>query len=165
MEGEDLIDFVGQLTSLRKKFPQLTSRRWVNGKQADGSFGALWLRPDAQEMTEADWNFAEGRFLAYVLAPVHHGRHALFIVLNAAHQAIDFALPQIEQFKSWAPVLNTSCDHAGSVDFHGRRNEQHTGRAPCSASRARHERLRRSALVLHRRRRDAAAVGARRARR
>ena len=117
VEGEDLIDFVGQLTSLRKKFPQVTSRRWVNGKQADGSFGALWLRPDAQEMTESDWNFAEGRFLAYVLAPVHHGKHALFVVLNAAHQAIEFALPQIEQFKSWAPVLNTSCDHADAPIF------------------------------------------------
>ena len=35
-------------------------------------------------MTEQDWNFAEGRFLSYVLAPVEGFAGALFIVLNAA---------------------------------------------------------------------------------
>jgi isoamylase len=117
VKGEDLVDFIGRLAQLRKQFPQLTPRRWVNGKHPDGAFGVLWLRPDAQEMTEADWNFAEGRFLAYVLAPVHHGGHALFVVLNAAPQAIDFALPQLEQFKNWALVLHTGCDHAGAPIF------------------------------------------------
>jgi isoamylase len=117
VDGEDLIDFVGRLTELRKRFPQLTPRHWVRGKQADGSFGVVWLRPDAQEMTEADWNFPEGRFLAYVLAPVQHGRLALFIVLNAAPEAIEFALPQLDQFKSWTLVLHTGCDHAGSPVF------------------------------------------------
>jgi len=65
-------------------------------------------------MTETDWNFPEGRFLAYVLAPVQHGQLALFIVLNAALQPIDFALPVLEQFRSWTLVLHTGCDHTGA---------------------------------------------------
>jgi len=117
VEGENFVDFIGGLAKLRKRFPQLTPRHWVRGKQADGSFGVLWLRPDAQEMTEADWNFAEGRYLAYVLGPLHHGGQALFIVLNAAPLPIDFALPRLEQFKSWTLVLHTGCDHADAPIF------------------------------------------------
>ena len=53
-------------------------RRWVEGRRADGSFGVLWLTPQATEMTEQDWNFPEGRFLSYVLGPVQQdGRAAL----------------------------------------------------------------------------------------
>ncbi len=117
VEGEDLTDFLGRLTALRKRFSQLTPRHWVHGKQADGSFGVLWLRPDAAEMTEADWSFPEGRFLAYVLAPTQHGKLALFIVLNAAPEPIEFALPAVEPFKSWTLLFNTSCDHAGAPIF------------------------------------------------
>ena len=34
-------------------------------------------------MTEDDWNFPEGRFLAYVLAALEDGGEPLFIVFNA----------------------------------------------------------------------------------
>jgi len=117
VEGEDLIEFIGRLTALRKRLPQLTPRHWVRGKRTDGSFGALWLRPDAQEMTDADWNYPEGRFLAYVLAPARHGGLALFIVLNAASDSIEFVLPRIKQFNSWTLVLHTACDDAGAPIF------------------------------------------------
>ena len=44
----------------------------------------LWLRPDGAEMKDEDWNFPEGRFLAYVLAAADDGGEPLFIVFNAA---------------------------------------------------------------------------------
>jgi isoamylase len=30
---------------LRRRFPQLRSRRWLDGRRADGSYGVLWLTP------------------------------------------------------------------------------------------------------------------------
>ena len=114
---DDLSDFVGRLVALRKRFPQLTSRHWVRGKQADGSFGVLWLRPDAQEMTEADWNFPDGRFLAYVLGPPPQSTNAIFIVLNASTETIAFTLPLLEGFVHWALILHTGCDHAAATVF------------------------------------------------
>ena len=66
-EGDDLTDFIGHMTELRRRFPQLRAQRWLDGRRADGSYGVLWLTPAAEEMKEADWNFPEGRFLAYVL--------------------------------------------------------------------------------------------------
>ena len=59
----------------------------ADGRRADGSYGVLWLTPSADEMKEQDWNFPEGRFLAYVLGPAEPGHVPIFIVLNAAPEA------------------------------------------------------------------------------
>lgn len=104
---EDLTDFIGKLSDIRRGFPQISSRRWVTGKLADGSYGVLWLRPDAAEMTEPDWSFPGGRFLAYVLGPAEHGKEALFVVLNASTEAIDLSLPRMPEYRSWKCVLST----------------------------------------------------------
>jgi glycogen operon protein len=106
-KGEDMTELVAQLTSLRRAFPQLRRRRWVEGRRDDGSFGVLWLTPQAAEMTEADWNFPEGRFLSYVLGPVRAGQSPLFVVLNAAELEIEFAFPTLPEYSRWLPVLDT----------------------------------------------------------
>ena len=68
----------------------------------------LWLTPAAEEMKEADWNFPEGRFLAYVLGPMEQGQAPIFIVLNAAPEEIAFKLPKMAEYKNWQQVLNTT---------------------------------------------------------
>ena len=68
-EADDMTGFVGRLTAFRERFAQIRARQWVVGKKTDGSYGVLWLTPDGNEMTEADWNFPEGRFLSFVLGP------------------------------------------------------------------------------------------------
>jgi len=107
-DGDDLTDFIGYLTGLRPKFPQIRTRRWLDGRRTDGSYGVLWLRPDAADMTEPDWNFPESRFLAYVLGPVADGQPPIFIVLNAAPEEIGFKLPTLAGGKDWQQVLNTA---------------------------------------------------------
>ena len=47
-------------------------------------------------MTEQDWNFPEGRFLSYVLGPIEPGAPSLYIVLNAAPEAIEFTFPALQ---------------------------------------------------------------------
>jgi isoamylase len=108
--GDDLTDFIGHLTALRRRFPQLRSQRWLDGRRVDGSYGVLWLTPQAEEMTEPDWNFPEGRYLGYVLGPAEHGQAPIFIVLNAAPEAIAFKLPQLPDYQNWQQVLNTVDD-------------------------------------------------------
>jgi isoamylase len=106
-EAEDFTDFVGHLTALRRRFPQVRSHRWLDGRRPDGSFSVLWLTPSAAEMTEEDWKFPEGRFLSYVLAPLGSGDAPIFIVLNAAPEEIVFHLPKLPEYKQWQQVLNT----------------------------------------------------------
>jgi len=109
-EGEDLTGFVSNLTTLRKQFPQLRTRMWVDGRKADGSYGVLWLTPQGAEMEESDWNFPEGRFLSYILGPREQGQHPLFIVLNAAPEQIEFTLPNLPEYKEWTCILDTTAD-------------------------------------------------------
>jgi glycogen operon protein len=104
---DDFTVLIGELTSIRKRFPQLKPHRWLEGKRADGRYDVKWLTPASIEMTEADWNFPEGRFLAYMLAPASSRGEPLFITINAARQSIEFTLPEWPQVQQWANVLDT----------------------------------------------------------
>ena len=113
---DEFTSFVSLLSDLRRRFPQLKPRHWLEGKRADGSYDIKWLTPAGAEMAEADWNFAEGRFLSYVLAPEAEGGQPLFIILNAAQQPVEFTLPGWSATKNWTNVLDTgeNGDAAGS---------------------------------------------------
>ena len=116
-DGDDLTDFVAQMTELRRRFPQIRTHRWLDGRRADGTYGVLWLTPSADEMKEEDWKFPEGRFLAYVLGPASKEQGPIFVVLNAAPEEIAFKLPKMPEYKSWRQVLNTAETTQASVDF------------------------------------------------
>ncbi|HEU0083134.1 MAG TPA: glycogen debranching enzyme GlgX, partial [Bradyrhizobium sp.] len=95
----------------------IRTRRWLDGRRADGSYGVLWLTPSADEMKEQDWNFPEGRFLSYVLGPHEKGQAPIFIVLNAAPEAIAFKLPRMPGYKSWERVLDTTDSEQKAENF------------------------------------------------
>jgi glycogen operon protein len=116
-DGEDLIDFIGHLTELRRRFPQIHTHRWLDGRRADGTYGVLWLTPSAEDMKEQDWNFPEGRFLAYVLGPTERGDAPIFIVLNAAPEEIAFKLPKMPEYRTWQQLLNTADTRQCAADF------------------------------------------------
>ena len=105
------------MTELRRGFPQIRSRRWLDGRRADGSYGVLWLTPAAEERKEQDWNFPESRFLAYVLGPTEPRRAPIFIVLNAAPEAIAIKLPKMPEYKNWQQLLNTADVKQTVADF------------------------------------------------
>jgi glycogen operon protein len=113
--GDDLTEFVHELSELRQRFPQLKPHAWLRGKRDDGSYDIKWLTPAGAEMADADWNFAEGRFLSFLLAASAEGA-PVFIVLNAAQQPVDFTLPEWPHVRHWASKIDTAenGDHAGS---------------------------------------------------
>ena len=116
-EAEDFTDFIGHLTGLRKRFPQVKGYGWLDGRRADGSYGVLWLTPAAEEMKEEDWKFPEGRFLSYVLSAAEPEDAPIFIVLNAAPEEIAFHLPKLPEYSRWQQVLSTAELKQASVDF------------------------------------------------
>jgi glycogen operon protein len=107
-QGDDMTEFVGGLAKLRKRFAQLRSRHWLEGKKTDGSHDVLWLRPDGAEMSEEDWHFPEGRFLAYVLAPPDPSGEPLLLIFNATPGIIEVALPSWLHVAHWSRVLDTA---------------------------------------------------------
>ena len=94
-DGEDMTALIGQVTQLRRQFPQLRGRSWLVGERADGRHDVRWLTPEATEMTDQDWSFPNGRFLSYVLSADESSRPLVYLVLNAAPEAIEFTLPAV----------------------------------------------------------------------
>jgi glycogen operon protein len=107
-DDEDMTGFVARLTTIRRRFPQIRTRRWVEGRRPDGTFGMLWLTPKATEMVKEDWEFPEGRFLSYVLAPLEPGGEPVYIVLNAAPEPINYTLPRLPEYSHWTCLLNSA---------------------------------------------------------
>src|SRR5205085_6228796 len=49
-EETDLTQLIGLVAELRRSFPQLRARGWLEGRRSDGTYDILWLTPDATEM-------------------------------------------------------------------------------------------------------------------
>jgi glycogen operon protein len=105
---DDLTGLIGHLVALRRRFAQLKPYRWLEGRKPDGSYDVKWLTSEGLEMSDSDWNFSEGRFLSYVLAPLTPGGVPLFIVLNGADQEVEAVAPEWPEVTWWQPVLDTS---------------------------------------------------------
>jgi isoamylase len=108
---DDLTDFVSRLTRLRRDFPQLRPRDWLQGQKPDGSYDVKWLTPKGKEMEAKDWNLPHARFLSYVLAPAREGGKPLFMVLNGADEPVEITFPQWPGVRCWDCVLDTSDGH------------------------------------------------------
>jgi glycogen operon protein len=59
-------------------------------------------------MHEKDWNFPQGRFLSYLLGSPEQELAPLYVILNAAPQAIAFKLPALAEFRRWELLLDTT---------------------------------------------------------
>ncbi len=111
-------------------------------------------------MSEDDWNFPDGRFVAYVLAAVEGSEGPLYIVLNGADIAVEITGPQWPDVGQWQQVLDTS-DGAEIPVLKVGEKAQAQART-CSLSPASHERSTTLRAVAHRERRDISPMGARR---
>jgi glycogen operon protein len=116
-DDEDMTSFVATLAELRRRFPQLRAKRWVHGRRPDGSFGVLWLTPQAVEMAEQDWHFPQGRFLSYVLGPLRQRESPLYLVFNAAPETIEFTLPVLPEYTRWSMLLETAPESRAGGEF------------------------------------------------
>ena len=104
----DVTELIERLTALRRQFPQLTIRRWIDDWDHQGRYGVMWLTRNATEMTESDWHDAASHFLAYVIGPVEADGVPLCIALNGASQPIEFILPTWPTNRGWRQLLDTA---------------------------------------------------------
>ena len=94
--------FATRLNALRAAQPVLRRRTFLAGRRP-GNTDVLWLRPDGQEMADADWTHPDGRALGMlldghgILERDAHGEKmvgdTLLILLNGSGQAQAFTLP------------------------------------------------------------------------
>ncbi len=113
-----MLEWTRRAIALRKEHAVLRRRHYFRGRPLHGeeSKDLSWLRPDGQEMSEAEWRSSETGALALWLS----GRAAdiqdelgrpvaddtLLIMLNQDDHAVEFRLPEIDR-ECWTFVLDT----------------------------------------------------------
>ena len=110
---DDLTAFIGRLQAIRRKYGLgrdrfLDGAAGPDGKEKD----AVWLRPDGGEMTEADWQYPDARFLAYALQA---STAPILIALNGHHEELSFTLPGFGGVAEWKILLATAQPNASDT--------------------------------------------------
>ena len=105
---EDLSEFVAALCRLRLATPVLRRTRFFREDEI------VWLRPDAQPMTAADWNAPSARAIT-IAGP--QGEHVLLI--NGCAEPVTFRLPDAVQNARMAVLLDTSVAHVPGSEVRG----------------------------------------------
>jgi glycogen operon protein len=115
-EERQFCQFVERLIGLRGSQPVLRRRTFLSGRRP-GAADVLWLRPDGQEMTEAEWNDPESRVLGVLLdgsaiaETDTHGRpivgDTLLILLNSGATAVTFVMPR-RKGSRWERLVDTA---------------------------------------------------------
>ena len=122
-EEHELLSFVQRLLSIRSSQPVLRRRMFLSGRRP-GATDVLWLRPDGEEMTDADWTNG-GRTVAMlldghgILEPDAHGRpivgDSLLILFNGDDRVLEFTLPLRPGRATWTRLADTSEPNAGEA--------------------------------------------------
>ncbi len=126
---EGLMRFVARLTRLRQQHPVFHRARFFRGRfvEEGGVPDIVWLRPDAREMTEDDWQYAEARTFALMFTGdtgdyyyltrggTQELDRAFLLLFNAHHEEVPFALPAGGD--AWQRVFDTARDDDGNGSF------------------------------------------------
>jgi glycogen operon protein len=101
----DLAEFTAGLVRLRRQHATLHSRRFPTTTLPADETGveAMWLRPDGQPMTDADWRTSYARAFGLLLRAADPASD-LLIVFNAYWETVTFTLTA----GRWGVILDTT---------------------------------------------------------
>ena len=117
-----LVEFTRRVIRLRTEHPVFHRRGWFKGRplRGKGISDIAWLRPDAEGMSDEDWQQGFVKSLMVFLngdalnEPDPDGRRvrdaAFLLMFNAHHEALDFTLPAASFGKAWDVVVDTTTD-------------------------------------------------------
>lgn len=99
-----LIEFVAQLSKLRKRYSTLRYPHWFVGETKDKAQQDIaWLKHDGGALKNDDWHNQE-RYCIGILLAAHGDAETCLLLINAEGQADEFVLPK----GTWRTVLDSS---------------------------------------------------------
>ncbi|MFP4385014.1 MAG: glycogen debranching protein GlgX [Spirochaetia bacterium] len=117
---QELFDFTAQLIHFRRNHPVFQRRKFFQGRPIHGSDvdDIGWFTPEGEEMDEENWGqgFAKsiGVFLNGDILPSQDDQgfrksdDTFYILFNAHHYTIDFALPPKDWARQWEIILDSA---------------------------------------------------------
>jgi glycogen operon protein len=125
--GAALREFTRKLITIRRTFPVLTRSRFVVGTHNEtlDVKDVTWLTPNAEEMTQAQWDDANARCFGMLLdgraqesGITRRGEDAtLLLIYNAHFDVVNFTLPHVPQGRNWEGLVDTNSPEASLGDF------------------------------------------------
>ncbi|MEO8858772.1 MAG: glycogen debranching protein GlgX [Burkholderiaceae bacterium] len=116
-EQEAQIDFVASLIALRREHPNFHRREFFSGHSDKRARDVLWLHPDGQEMTEAQWGEEFARCLGMFISGtglidtdvrgVRLRDDDFLLLFNAHHEQVAFAIPALGS-EAWSVRVDTA---------------------------------------------------------
>jgi glycogen operon protein len=102
----DMLRFVTELISLRKRHPSLQRRRFLSGQPRNGSQRSdiEWYGPDGEL---PQWDDPNGHTLAFSLAGMNAGEEDLQVLINMSEEPCTFALRGAGK-RGWHLALDTA---------------------------------------------------------
>ncbi len=116
-----LLDFTRRLIALRREHPNFRRRKFFQDRAIRGAAerDVTWLRPDGEEMTDAEWGEGWVRVVGLCLGGDalpevdEHGDQitddTFLILFNGHHEPVPFSLPTCLGATRWEVLLDTSC--------------------------------------------------------
>jgi glycogen operon protein len=116
------LDFTCHLISLRREHPNFRRPKFFQDRAIRGAEerDITWLRPDGEEMTDAewgeDWVRAVGLCLGGEALPEVDANgdqvtdDTFLVLLNGHHQPVPFTIPPIMSCERWEVLLDTASD-------------------------------------------------------
>jgi isoamylase len=118
-EDKELIGFARRLTAVLRANPVLRRRSFFTGAVGpDGLKDLAWIRPDGQEMSDAEWGDPSNHVLGMLVSgkasdevddlgrPVYG--ETLLLLLNGGGRSMRFVLPAVPAFGVWQELINTA---------------------------------------------------------
>jgi glycogen operon protein len=119
-QDRDLLAFTRETLRIFRSNPVLRRRSFFTGRPVAGeqTKDITWVRPDGDEMTDADWSDADNHILGMLLSgqatdevnergrPVHGD--TLLLLLNGGLRSRRFVLPSVQEPGQWHEVLNSA---------------------------------------------------------
>ncbi|HKC56034.1 MAG TPA: glycogen debranching protein GlgX, partial [Vicinamibacterales bacterium] len=117
-----LVEFTRRVIRLRNEHPVFRRRGWFKGRplRGKGISDIAWLRPDAEAMSEEDWQqgfvkslmvFLNGDALNDLDPDGRRVRDAAFLLMfNAHHEPLDFTLPAASFGEAWDVLIDTTTE-------------------------------------------------------
>lgn len=119
-DGEALREFVRRLIALRHEHVVFHRNRFLRGHTIPGTTekDVIWLRPDGEEMTPAEWDDpatkALGLRLSGIAGPSHRGGsedaggdQTFVLFINASAEDLHFCLPEEVGQVTWEALIDT----------------------------------------------------------
>jgi glycogen operon protein len=115
---QDLLEFTRRVATLRREHPVFRRRHFFQGRTIRGSEleDITWLRPDGQEMTDAEWN-SDVRSFGMLLGGDamlewdENGEQVkddtFLLLFNGAPEPVSFTLPATPTRSHWKVELDT----------------------------------------------------------